>query len=251
MKIVVLLAGVHDPKWPIAPGDVLDDAAGSTGEHRIMSPFDEAALEMALRLRDADPSTTIAARILGGSAATRIARAVAALNVPDVATFSAECAWDQAALARSLVPFCGGADLVLIGREFGDCDDGLIPPLLAELLGVPFFGRAQALETQGGAVFIRETANETESTRLGGRLLVSATNDRRTRLRKPLMKNVMMARQATIAELGPHGGPSSMLALAGVMPRASGRDRTDCAMLPGTLSDQARALASLLLEARA
>lgn len=247
MKVVVLLAGVEDPKWPVMPEGVLGEAS----EHRIMSPFDEAALEMALRLRDADPSVSIAARITGGAAATRIARAVAALNVSDVATLTVATPWDQAALARSLAPYCAAADLVLIGREFGDCDDGLVPPLLAELLEVPFFGRVQAIETEGGAAFIRETASESERLQLSGRLLVSATNDRRTRLRKPLMKNVMMARQATIAELGCHGGVSSILALEGVMPRASGRDRTDCVMLPGTLSDQAKALADLLLETRA
>lgn len=247
MKIVVLLAGVEDPKWPVMPEGVLDEAS----EHRIMSPFDEAALEMALRLRDADPSVSISARITGGAAATRMARAVAALNVSDVATIAVDSPWDQAALARCLAAHCAEADLVLIGREFGDFDDGLVPPLLAEMLDVPFFGRAQAIETQGGVAFVRETATESERLDLAGRLLISATNDRRTRLRKPLMKNVMMARQAAIAEISTDTSPTLALRLAGVMPCATGRDRTDCAMLPGSLKDQALALADMLWEARA
>ena len=57
MNIVVLIAGVHDPNWPIATsGDTLPEV---DAERQIMSPFDEAALEIALRIRDANPETAI------------------------------------------------------------------------------------------------------------------------------------------------------------------------------------------------
>lgn len=136
MNIVVLLAGVHDPKWPITQ----EAALSELDDKRIMSPFDEAALELALRIRDADSSTHIAARVAGGKGAMGIARSVLALKIRDVAIFSIERPWDQAAVARALVPLCKGADLVLIGREFGDFDDGLVPSTLAGLLGIAFFG---------------------------------------------------------------------------------------------------------------
>jgi electron transfer flavoprotein beta subunit len=54
MKIVVAVAGVLDPKWPIEL-----DAEGMpriAAERMVMSPFDESALEIALRLRDMDPA---------------------------------------------------------------------------------------------------------------------------------------------------------------------------------------------------
>ena len=51
MNIVVLIGGVHDPKWPIALGD--EGSAIPAAENQVLSPFDEAALEVALRIRDA------------------------------------------------------------------------------------------------------------------------------------------------------------------------------------------------------
>lgn len=247
MNIVVLIAGVHDPKWPITPDSALSD----TGEHRIMSPFDEAALEMALRLRDADPAVQIAVRVAGGEAAQRIARTVAALNIAEVATLAIDRAWDQSATAGALAPWAAEADLILIGREFGDFDDGLVPALLAGMLGVPFFGRAQTVSGQGGAVLLREAGPYAETLALSGRLLASVTNDRRTRLRKPLMKNVMQARQAVIGESIAAGRPTTALALSQLEPRTAGRGHTNCERLSGPVEQQAQALADLLWEARA
>lgn len=249
MKVAVLIAGVHDPKWPVTPSAALGEEAGD--QHRIMSPFDEAALEMALRLRDADPAVQIAAIVGGGAAGIKVARTVAALNVADVGTLALDRPWDQVATARALAGFCEDADLILIGREYGDFDDGLVPSLLAGVLALPFFGRAQTIETQGGVRLMRERGSSIERLACTGRLVASVTNDRRTRLRKPLMKNVMQARQAVIAEASATGEPSPALVLHELSQRTSGRERTNCTLYAGTAAEQARALADLLWEARA
>lgn len=247
MKIVVLVAGVHDPKWPVTPDAVLAGAS----DHRIMSPFDEAALEMALRVRDAQPATSIAVRVAGGEASAKIARAVAALRISDLAAFSCQHPWDQAAMARALAPLCQGADMVLIGREFGDFDDGLVPAMLAGIVGWPFFGRAQTIDAGAGVQLMREAGSHVESLTLSGPLVASVTNDRRTRLRKPLMKNVMEARQAEIGMLPAEVPPSPGLSLAGLLPCVNSRAGTDCAMLDGPPHVQAQALADILWEGRA
>lgn len=247
MKIVVLVAGVHDPKWPISPEAAVNDAA----EHRIMSPFDEAALEMALRVRDADPATSIVVRISGGEAASKIARAVLALNISDVSTCAIDRPWDQSAMARALTPLCAGADLVLLGREFGDFDDGLVPATLAGLLGVPFFGRAQTIATAGGVSLMRESGSDAERVIVADQLVASVTNDRRTRLRKPLMKNVMQARQAEFGQIDGANKPSAGISIEQVRPASGTRSGVSCTMLTGPVEQQAQALADLLLEARA
>lgn len=248
MNIVVLIAGVHDPRWPITPEAATDSAAG--GEHCIMSPFDEAALEMALRIRDARSDTAIAVRVAGGEGAMRVARSIASLNISDVATFAVETPWDQVATARALAQLSTDAELILMGREFGDFDDGLVPSLLAGLLKAPFFGRAQTIEAQRGIAFMREAGSHSERLLLSDRAVVSVTNDRRTRLRKPLMKNVMQARQAVIRDQAVAFAPCSSLALNAISPSTSGRGKTDCTILPGTPEQQAHALAALLWEAR-
>jgi electron transfer flavoprotein beta subunit len=249
VKIVVLIAGVHDPKWPIERiGDQLRQAEA---DRQIMSPFDEAALEMALKLRDADPATSIHAHVAGGAAGMKIARVIAAFNPAEVSTVEFGTPWDQSLVANSLMPLCSTADLVLIGREFGDFDDGLVPSMLAAKLGADFFGRAQIVETKGNLTLMREDGSFEERCTVSGRLVVSVTNDRRTRLRKPLMKNVMLARQAVIGttDVGPTS-PSS-LQLVRTAERTSSRATTTCNMIEGTSEQQARALANVLMAARA
>ena len=146
--------------------------------------------------------------------------------------------------------FCGQADLVLLGREFGDCDDGLVPPLLAGLLGAEFFGRTQIVEAQSEVRLMRESGSFEEWLGVTGRLVASVTNDRRNRLRKPLMKNVMLARQASIGLAQVGASAPSGLEIDEVAELAGTRATTACAMIGGSPEEQARSLASILLEAR-
>lgn len=248
MKLLVLVAGVLDPKWPLAP-----DAGGlpePAAERMILSPFDEAALEIALRIRDVRPEARIRAIVAGGESAAKLARAVSALNIADVATIALQAPWDQGAVAHELAGACGDTDLILIGREFGDCDDGLVPPMLAGLLGRPYFGRAQLVDTAGALRLMREAGGFEEWLPLSAPIVASVTNDRRCRLRKPLMKNVMIARQAAIAAITGGPVPPRMIELTGVSEISCVRAPVDCAMLEGSHEDQARKLAELLLEVR-
>jgi len=248
VNIVVLIAGVHDPKWPIGLGS--GEASLPIADHQILSPFDEAAIEIALRIRDAHPDTRIAAYVAGGSAGVKIARAVIALNIANVFTFELAAPWDQSATARALASLCEEADLILIGREFGDFDDGMVPALLAGVLDIPFFARAQTIETHDDLRLMREVDSCVETFKPSGQLLVSVTNDRRTRLRKPLMKNVMQARQATIGEAQFKGTPSPDIAITSIKPRNAARSQTCCDMISGSMEIQANTIAKLLWEAR-
>jgi electron transfer flavoprotein beta subunit len=248
VKIAVLIAGVHDPKWPVTPkGEQMPE---TDADRRIMSPFDEAALEMALRIRDAKGDARIAAYVAGGLAATKIARAVASLNITDVSVLDQDEPWDQAAMARTLAPLCTDADLILIGREFGDYDDGLVPALLAGVLRVPLFARAQTVEARGEVRLTREAESFAETLTLSDCAVASVTNDRRTRLRKPLMKNVMLARQASIGQIPARACRTVGLEIESMTVRSPDRGQTSCAMIGGSIEEQAQALAKLLREAQ-
>ena len=239
MNILVFLTGILDPKWPIEVRD--GGLPERTADRLVLSPFDEAALETALSLRDASPGAFVRAVVMGGAEVTRLARAVAAFNVP-VATLEVPSWWDQNVVAEALADVAGDADLILIGREFGDCDDGLAPALLAARLGQPFFGRAQAVRE---ARVMREAAAAEEWLALDRPLVVSVTNDRRNRLRKPLMKNVMRARQADIEVLPPHSGGKGAV-LDAVRLIASARRPVMCERIEGPPEAQAARLAELL-----
>lgn len=248
MNIIALIAGVHDPKWPIVSSDGALPKVDA--DRQIMSPFDEAALECALRIRDAKPDTSMRVFVAGGDGGAKNARAVAAFNPTEVSTVRIETPWDQAVVAGTLAQHCGDADLILIGREFGDYDDGFVPPMLAAKLGVNFFGRAQVVEAKDGLRLMREAGSFEERCTVSGRMVASVTNDRRTRLRKPLMKNVMLARQAEIKAAEVNSLASSRLHFLRTTERTSSRAAMACTMIDGAPEEQARALAALLMAAR-
>ena len=124
-----------------------------------------------------------------------------------------------------------------------------MPPLLAGQLGAEFFGRAQIVEAKDEVRLMRESGSFEEWLGVSGRLVASVTNDRRNRLRKPLMKNVMLARQASIGVAEVRSPASSGLEIDEVAELAGTRATTACAMIRGSAEAQAQSLATLLLGA--
>jgi electron transfer flavoprotein beta subunit len=205
MQICVLLAGLLDPKWPLPQGDWLHDPALLDGVARKLSPFDEAALEVALRLRESLPQATLAVFMPDGPGALGLMRAVAAhkpehvglLPVPD------SVRWDPAACAREVAACLRAAatgTLWLTGREFGDLDDGAFSASLARAAGVPLVAMAEELRVQNDGTLraVRTRSHVTEHVRVPAACVVSLTNARSNRLRHPLMKNVMLAKKLAI-----------------------------------------------------
>ena len=239
MNFLLLIAGVLDPKWPAEPAT--GRLPQRSPDRLVMSPFDEAALETALAVRDFMPRTMIRAIVIGGREAEKIARAVAAFNVP-VATLEIADWWDQMCVADALAGACGNSDLVLLGREFGDCDDGAVPALLAARLGRPSSLAPRRFATGASCAnpAIRRMADASQC-----RVVVSVTNDRRNRLRKPLMKNVMMARRAGIETLPPFER-KSLAQLSAVRSLAGSRRAVECELVEGSPDQQAARLAQML-----
>ena len=108
-------------------------------------------------------------------------------------------------------------DLVLIGREFGDYDDGIVAPCLAASLGWSFFGLTQhARWSEQGLGLYRERRNVEEWLVVGRPVVASVTNDRRSRLRHLMMKNVMEAKRMAIPIITIPEGPAGGITLTAV-----------------------------------
>lgn len=246
-NILLLIAGVLDPKWPV---DLQDGALPAPAPDRlVLSPFDEAALELALQIRDRDPDVSIRAIVAGGGESEKLCRIIAAHKISDVARLSLANPWDQAAVARQIAFVAADAGLILMGQEFGDFDEGLVPPLLAAELNWSFFGRAQAVDGLSPAEVVRAGEAFEERLAIETSLIVSVTNDRRLQLRKPLIKNVMLARHLVVVELEPLASAPTACRLDGVRGNVSDRAAGSCRMLNGSPEQQAHMIASLLWEA--
>lgn len=248
MKTLLLLTAINDPKWAYGPD-----------QPRILSPFDESALELALKLREADPSTTIDVIVVGSPKDDSIVRSVIALRPDSIvrAEDLTDGAWDVAAQALRIANFvrerAAGSlpDLILTGRQFGDHDDGALPACVAELLGWSFLALIQSIEFRDGNInAVRERAGLQEKLRAKTPVLASVTNDRSNRLRHPLMKNVMTAKRAAIttASLPSQSAANHAARIHPMQCQAvvSAKRAQTCKILEGSAEDQVMALAAHL-----
>lgn len=186
MNIVVLLAGIADPKWPMPPV-TLNPAVVRKASHLVLSPFDEAALETALQIRDGFPGTSLTLALTGGAESDALLRKAAAYRPNRVVRIEINGLhpWDarqQAEQLSVLLPqLDAAADLLLIGREFGDYDAGALPPSLASALCWGFFGLTQYIRREGDQLtLVREQASLEEALTVAAPLVASVTKDRKS-----------------------------------------------------------------------
>lgn len=255
MEVAVLTSGVADPKWPLPQEFSLKALQAHAAQRATLSPFDEAALELALALRGADPQVRITCLVASDEA---LARSVAGWR-PDaihrLALAAVPC-WDGGlvaqALARAVAELAPAADLVLVGREFGDFDEGGVPAALARHARLPLVPLVLGVSRQPeGLTALRQGGGSLERVQLAGRALACVTNDPGNRLRHPLMKNVMLAKKMPIPVWQappPDGGALQLESVqAARAPERSGA----CQWLEGSVQEKAQALARVLIEATA
>jgi len=119
---------------------------------RLMNGFDEQAIEAALKLRDAGADFTLAV-ISAGQGVDKMLKHAAALGANELVAIDVDTAeLDHHAIAELLaaqISKSGGADVVLCGRQASDDDQGVVPALIGEKLGMPVVTIARAIELAG------------------------------------------------------------------------------------------------------
>ncbi|MFO1281892.1 MAG: electron transfer flavoprotein subunit beta/FixA family protein [Burkholderiales bacterium] len=145
MKIVVCVKEIPDPDVAASVFEV-DEAARAVvpvpGLRSVASPFDEQAVEVALRLRDKLGSASISLLTLGEETARAIVKNGLALGADDAYLLVDEAfeGSDATTTARALaaaIRKIGAVDLVLAGRQAADSDAGVVGLGIAEFLGIP------------------------------------------------------------------------------------------------------------------
>lgn len=257
MHVAILIAGIADPKRPLekpATGQWTDILQTPTTPFKL-SPFDEAALETALKLRDRDPGVRLTALVTDASADMALLRAVASYRLDRVAGLRVPGAQrgNPAFLARHLPAVLGddsaaSVDLILAGREHGDLDDGMTAAYLAQSWDRPFVSQALHVRAQADGTLRAERAgsNRSELIELTPPALISISNDKDNRLRHPLMKNVMLARQQKFEIADPPDDKADAPIITCELPAAHEKAHAPCRFLHGSAEEQADALAACL-----
>jgi electron transfer flavoprotein beta subunit len=221
----------------------------------IVSPFDEFAIEEALRIKEARGGDVVLVTVGPDRAQSALRTGLAmgadaAVHVKDPALDAADPLATARALAaaiKSLAPF----DLVLTGQQGVGGDNSQVPGLLAELLDLPQVTVAVKLEVQDGRALVErevEGARETWETSLPA--VVSAQKG----LNEPRyasLKGIMAAKKKPIevkdaAALGLD--PSAILASTRVLALELPPGRPAVRLIEGDPDTQVRELLRLLHE---
>jgi len=145
MHIVVCVKQIPDPEAAFSMLKVDEQAkkvVPASGLQLVMSPFDEQAVEAAMRVRESIGDVKITAISAGPDSARNTLKHALAMGA-DEAILVNDQALDDAtgeatalALARAIGRL-GPVDLVLTGRQAADWDSGIVGCGVAEILGLP------------------------------------------------------------------------------------------------------------------
>ncbi len=148
MKIVALVKSVPDTESKIV---INSDASGieTQGVKFVMNPYDEYAVEEAIKIREARGDTTVTVISLGPDRCVDVLRTALAMGADEAVHVSDDAfeGGDSRANGRVLaetIKLLGGADIVFGGKQGIDMDAAQTCAAIAEFLGV-----AQALIVTG------------------------------------------------------------------------------------------------------
>ena len=229
-------------------------AIAEDGLNFVVSPYDEYAVEEALRLKEAKGGTVRVVTVGPGEAAAVLRKGLAmgadeAFLIQDGSPETYDGLRTARILARAVERKFAGADLLLFGKQSVGADNSQVPAMTAELLGLPQATVVTRLEVgDGAATAFREIEGGTEKVVLTLPAVVTAQKG----LNEPryeTLRGIMAAKKkeipvVTLDELGL--GPdelASRLEITGLdapAPRKAGR------VLQGEPAETARELARIL-----
>ena len=143
------------------------DPAGVTW---ILNPYDEFAVEQALRVKEAQGSGEVVVVSLGGVGVQTTLRNALAMGADRAIHLRTDIpSPDGLAVARAIAAEIRplGPGLVWCGRQAVDDDAAQVGPMLAELLGLPCVTSIATFELSGDAAVVERDIEGSEERRVG------------------------------------------------------------------------------------
>ena len=166
VNIIVCIKQVSDPEAPASAYQIDAEARRVIlkGVPPVLSPFDENALEAALRIKDAHESkvTVISAgRNLSKAVLMKsLAAGADELLLLEDSAFEEMDSYATAFTLASAIRKLGQYDLILTGREAADTNAGTVGSGIAEILGIPSITIVRKVELKGGKVIAERVVSD-------------------------------------------------------------------------------------------
>jgi electron transfer flavoprotein beta subunit len=204
MKILVPVKRVVDYNVKIR---VKPDGSGVdlANVKMAMNPFDEIAVEAALRLKEAGTASEIVAVSIGPAAAAETLRTALAMGADRGILVKAEGGIEPLAVAKILkaIAQAEAPGLIILGKQAIDDDSNQTGQMLAALLGWPQGTFASKLTLAGESIAVtREVDGGLQTVTLKGPAVVT-TDLRLNEPRYASLPNIMKAKKKPIAETSP------------------------------------------------
>ncbi len=228
MKTYVCIKRVPDTEARLrvaGDGKSIDTA----GLKYIISPYDEYALETALRQKEAGGAGAgeVVVVSVGDASAGEQLRSALAMGADGAVLLKGVVGMDGLATAKALAAElkAAGADLVLCGMKAADDDQQEVGPMLAELLDWPCVTAAGEIALEGSVVVChREIEGGTEVVEAPLPAVVTITKGK-YEPRYPSLKGIMAAKKKPLEEK-PAALPAGRIEVQAMMPppdRPAGR----------------------------
>lgn len=207
MKTAICIKRVPDTEARIR----ISDDGGSideSGMKFIVSPYDEFAVEAALRLKEAVGEGETVSVSLGNASVGEQLRSTLAMGVDGAVRLDGEGSMDGLAVARALAAELKeqSPDLVLFGMKATDDDQQQVGPMVAELMGLPCVTAVAELEREGEVLVChREAEGGTEVVEVDLPAVVTITKGPHEP-RYPSLKGIMAAKKKPLEEKPAQGG---------------------------------------------
>ena len=202
MNMIVCIKQVLDPEAPPASFKIdpsSNKVVPSPGVSPVISPFDEQAVEAALRIKDTKGGK-ITAISLGINLLRDVVKKPLAMGADELILLEDEAfiegdSWSTAYALAMAIKKIGEYDLIFCGRQAADWDAGQVGSGIAEILGLPSVTVAKKVDiTNGKARVERVTADGYEVIEVSLPALITVSNEL-GEARYPTIRGIMVAKK--------------------------------------------------------
>lgn len=256
IKIVVCMKQVPDPEGPQSSFEI--DAGGKHVSPRglppVANPYDENALEAAIRIKESRDAT-ITLLMMGKGLSRAVLLKAMGTGADDAILIDGDGLESQSLDSFSTAKLLAAAlvkvdcDLVLTGRQASDTNAGQVGLILAQLLGLPAMSLARKVKVSNGAVRV-ESIMPDGFVRMEAPLPALVTVSHEVgELRYPSLAAIKEAKKLPVvslsaSDLGMDAASSRLVELVGMTPPSRERQ---CTMVSGeTAAEAGGKLAELL-----
>ncbi len=257
IKIIVCAKQIPDPEAPLS--DVRVDEENMeviVDAPMVISPFDENALEVAVRLKE-ELGGKITVLSLGKKVSDTVLRKSLAAGADELILLQDEQfekldSFSTATALADAIRKVGDYDLVLCGRQAGDWDSGQVGLILGEILEIPCISLARDIQVEEDGIIVQKNIPEGyEKVKAKMPALVTVSNEvgelryiSRTKMLK-MMRGARSIPTWSAAEIGVSGDALQKMGIVNLSsPPDMGRD---CQFIVGSPDEMADKLAEVFM----